>query len=150
MHDGAPGAPITIKGPETGKDRSRRYRAVVYGTGRVFSIDNSYYTLDGFTIDGQDRLSESPYPTTIQAADAFKDSVRRKVQDGRLVYVGAADDSKDLTGITISNMFLNRRGRRVRPAAQQRPRQPHRRLGHPVLRHVRQGRRRRARRLPQR
>ena len=110
VHDGAPGAPITIKGPETGKDRSGRYRAVVYGTGRVFSIDNSYYTLDGFTIDGQEQLSNAPYPTTIRAADAFKDSVRGKVEDGRLVYVGAADDSKDLTGITISNMFLNGAG----------------------------------------
>ena len=110
VHDGAPGAPITIKGPETGKERSGRYRAVVYGTGRVFSIDNSYYTLDGFTIDGQEQLSNAPYPTTIQAADAFKDSVRGKVEDGRLVYVGAADDSKDLTGITISNMFLNGAG----------------------------------------
>jgi Right handed beta helix region len=110
VRDGAPGAPITIKGPETGKDRSGRYRAVVYGTGRVFSLDHSYYTLDGFTIDGQEQLSKTPFPSSIQAMNAFKDSVRSKVEDGRLVYIGAADDSKDLTGITITNMFLNGAG----------------------------------------
>ena len=47
-------APITIKGPETGKDVNGRYKAVLYGLGgRVFSINHSYYTLSGFTIDGQ-------------------------------------------------------------------------------------------------
>jgi Protein of unknown function (DUF1565) len=110
VHDGAPGAPITIKGPETGKDRAGRYQAVVYGTGRVFSIDHSYYTLDGFTIDGQEQLSGTPFPDTIAAMDAFKDSVRSKVEDGRLVYVGAGDETRDLTGITITNMFLNGAG----------------------------------------
>src|SRR4051794_13524734 len=55
VRDGAPGAPITIKGPETGKDRAGRYKAVVYGTGRVVSINHSWYTLDGFTIDGQEK-----------------------------------------------------------------------------------------------
>ena len=34
VRDGAPGAPITIKGPETGTDRAGRYQAVLYGTGR--------------------------------------------------------------------------------------------------------------------
>jgi hypothetical protein len=110
VRDGAADAPITIKGPETGKDRAGRYRAVVYGSGRVFSIDHSYYTLDGFTIDGQEQLAGTPYPTSIQAMDAFKDSVRSKVEDGRLVYVGAADETRDLTGITITNMFLNGAG----------------------------------------
>ena len=113
VHDGAPGAPITIKGPETGKERSGRYRAVVYGSGRVFSIDNSYYTLDGFTIDGQEQLSNAPRtpPPSRPRRDAFKDSRAggRSRTVGSL-YVGAADDSKDLTGITISNMFLNGAG----------------------------------------
>jgi len=110
VHDGAPGAPITIKGPENGKDRAGRYRAVVYGTGRVVSIDHSFYTLDGFTIDGQEKLSGTPFPDDIAAMDAFKDSVRSKVEDGRLVYVGAAEETRDLTGITITNMFLNGAG----------------------------------------
>ena len=71
--------------------------------------------------------------------DAFKDSVRPKVEDGRLVYIGAADDSRDLTGITITNMFLNGAGGecvRLRNNAHD---NVDLRLGHPVLRHVRQG-----------
>src|SRR6185436_13172569 len=60
VRDGAPGAPITIKGPETGTDRAARYQAVVYGTGRIVSIDHSWITLDGFTIDGQERLATTP------------------------------------------------------------------------------------------
>src|SRR5438105_2643567 len=84
---GAPGAPITIKGPETGTDRAGRYRATLYGTGRVVSIDHSYYTLDGFTIDGQEALAGTTFPTNISAMDAFKDGVAGKVADGRLVYV---------------------------------------------------------------
>ena len=110
VRDGAPGAPITIKGPETGKDRAGRYRAVVYGTGRVVSINHSYYTLDGFTIDGQEELAGTRFPTEITAMNAFKDSVRDKVADGRLVYVGADERTRDLTGITLTNMFLNGAG----------------------------------------
>ena len=33
-----------------------------------------------------------------------------RVEDGRLVYVGAAEETRDLTGITITNMFLNGAG----------------------------------------
>ena len=36
--------------------------------------------------------------------------MQAQVADGRLIYVGAADDSRDLTGITITNMFLNGAG----------------------------------------
>jgi hypothetical protein len=107
---GAPGAPITIKGPETGTDRAGRYRATLYGTGRIVSIDHSYYTLDGFTIDGQEALAGTTFPTDITAMDVFKDGVAGKVADGRLVYVGAGDKTHDLTGITLSNMFLNGAG----------------------------------------
>ena len=110
VHDGTPGAPITIKGPETGTDRAGRYKAVLYGTGRVVSINNSYYTLSGFTIDGQEKLGGTPFPTDFARMTAFKDSVQNKVADGRLVYVGADDASRDLTGITLSDMFLNGAG----------------------------------------
>jgi hypothetical protein len=110
VHDGAPGAPITIKGPESGKDRAGRYRAVVYGTGRVVSVNHSYYTFDGFTIDGQEKLAGTAYPTDLAAVTAFKNRVQPQVADGRLIYIGAADDTRDLTGITIHNMFLNGAG----------------------------------------
>ena len=110
MRDGLPGAPITIKGPETGKDRSGRYVATLYGTDRVFSVNHSYYTLDGFTIDGQEELANTPFPTDLATIDGFKNGVQSKVSDGRLIYVGAADDSRDITGITVTNMFLNGAG----------------------------------------
>jgi Right handed beta helix region len=110
VRDGAPGAPITIKGPESGKDRAGRYRAVVYGTGRVVSVNHSYYTFDGFTIDGQEKLAGTAYPTDLAAVTAFKNRVQPQVADGRLIYIGAADDTRDLTGITIHNMFLNGAG----------------------------------------
>ena len=112
VHDGAPGAPITIKGPESGKDRAGRYRAVVYGTGRVFSIDHSFYTLDGFTIDGQEKLSGTRRsPTTSRPWTRSRTASWSKGGGlGRLVYVGAAEETRDLTGITITNMFLNGAG----------------------------------------
>ena len=140
VRDGAPGAPITIKGPESGKDRAGRYRATLYGTGRVVSVNHSYYTFDGFTIDGQETAGRHARSRpTSPPSTAFKNSVQPQVADGRLIYIGAADDTRDLTGITITQHVPQRRRRRVRPAAQQRARQRDHRLGHPVLRHVRQG-----------
>ena len=108
--DGTAADPITIKGPETGKDRSGRYKATLFGTGRVISVDHSYWIFDGFTIDGQEQLVNTPFPTSFTAMDAFKTSVQPKVEDGRLIYVGAAETTRDLTGIKISNMFLNGAG----------------------------------------
>jgi hypothetical protein len=109
-HDGRPDAPITIKGPETGKDRTGRYRAVVYSAGRAVNIDNSYYVLDGFTVDGQENLVNTPYPTDLATVDPFKTSVQAQVSDSRLVYLGSADDVRDVTGVIIRNMFLNGAG----------------------------------------
>jgi hypothetical protein len=110
VRDGAPGAPITIKGPETGMDRAGRYKAVLYGTNRIFNIDHSYITLDGFTIDGQEQLANITFPTDLAAIDTFKASVQDRVEDSRLVYIGSAEESRDLTGITVRNMFLNAAG----------------------------------------
>lgn len=110
VRDGAPGAPIVIKGPETGTDRAGRYQAVLFGTGRIFNIDHSWITLDGFTIDGQEQLADQPYPADLATIDAWKSSVQDRVEDSRLVYVGSAEETRDLTGITVSNMFLNGAG----------------------------------------
>jgi len=93
------------------KDKSGRYQATLYGTGRIFSIDHSYYFLDGFTIDGQEKLpSTTELPTDFATIDAFKDSVKELVQDSKLIYIGAGDAVRDVTGVTIANMFLARAG----------------------------------------
>ena len=142
MRDGAPGAPIIIKGPETGTDREGRYRAVLYGTGRVVNIDHSWITLDGFTIDGQEQLADVPFPTDVRTIDAWKASIQDRVEDGAAglhrLGRGVARPHRDHDQQHVPQ----RRRRRVRAAAQQRPRQHDRRLGDPVLRDVRQGRRR--------
>ena len=107
---GRPGAPITIKGPEAGTEVNARRKAVLYGAGRIFNIDHSHYTLDGFTIDGQEGLRDTELPTDIATINAFKDSVQANVKDSKLIYVGSADTSRDITGVKISNMYLRRAG----------------------------------------
>jgi hypothetical protein len=110
--DGTAASPITIKGSETGKDASGRFKTVLSGTsgGNVISINNSYYTLDGFTINGQPGIDRTEYPTTLDQVRAFKDSVQSRAVNSKLVYVGAAVTSHDITGTRISNMFLNGSG----------------------------------------
>jgi hypothetical protein len=110
VRDGAPDAPITIRGPENGKDPSGRSKAVLFGTGRIFNIDHSYYTLEGFTIDGQEQLSGAQVPADLGAITAFKNSVRGQVEDSKLIYIGSSDTSLDITGVTIRNMFLTEAG----------------------------------------
>jgi hypothetical protein len=110
QRDGDPGAPITIRGPENGKDPSGRNQAVLYGTGRIVNIDHSYYTLEGFTIDGQDQLRADQLPTDVGAMDAFRNGAQPQIKDSKLIYVGSADTARDITGITIRNMFLTEAG----------------------------------------
>jgi hypothetical protein len=110
MRDGTPEAPITIRGPENGKDPSGRHQAVLYGTGRIVNIDHNYYTLEGFTIDGQEGLDGAQLPTDLDAIGAFKDGVQEQVEDTKLIYIGSSDTTQDVTGITIRNMFLTEAG----------------------------------------
>jgi hypothetical protein len=110
QRDGEPDLPITIRGPENGKDPSGRNQAVLYGTGRIVNIDHSYYTLEGFTIDGQERLRADQLPADLGAIDAFKNGAQPQIEDSKLIYVGSADTASDITGITIRNMFLTEAG----------------------------------------
>jgi hypothetical protein len=110
QRDGDPDAPITIRGPENGKDPSGRNQAVLLGKGRIFNIDHSYYTLEGFTIDGQERLPAQQLPADLGAVDAFKNGAQPQIEDSKLIYVGSADTARDITGITIRNMFLTEAG----------------------------------------
>jgi hypothetical protein len=110
--DGTKDAPIVLQGPEKGLDKSGRYRAVLYNSkgGRVVSINNSYYRLDGFTIDGQEKLKDTPMPGSLAGLTAFKDHNQEKIADNRLLYIGADDNSKNITGILLSNMYLSKAG----------------------------------------
>ena len=110
---GIAAAPITVKGPETGKALSGRDKAVLVSpAGRAFSINHSYYTLDGFTIDGQPNIPRTDYPTNLSLSGIkpFKDSVSTRAVNSKLVYVGASSTSADIVGTTISNMFLTGSG----------------------------------------
>jgi hypothetical protein len=73
----------------------------------VVNINHSHYVLEGFTVDGQEQLLGTNYPTDLRKINAFKRSVQGKVTDSRLIYVGSADTSRGVTGITIRDMFLN-------------------------------------------
>ena len=81
---------------------------MLYGTGgRVFSIDHSYYTLDGFTIDGQEDINPSAYQdvTSVSQVRGKKDGWQGSADNSKLVYVGAGTKA-GIAGTTISNMFL--------------------------------------------
>ena len=89
---GTAASPITVKGPETGKNASGRYQAVLAGKGTggyVVSVNHSNYAFDGFTVDGQPGIDRTEYPTTLAKVRAFKDSVQGRAVNTKLVYVGA-------------------------------------------------------------
>jgi len=102
--------PIVIRGPESGSDPSERRQAVVTDTSRIVNINHSHYVLMGFTVDGQPKLQGADYPTSLEKVEAFKRQVKDRVVDSKLIYVGSADTSRDITGITILDMFLTGAG----------------------------------------
>jgi hypothetical protein len=110
MRDGTPEAPITIRGPENGTDPAGRRQAVLYGTGRIVNIDHNHYTLEGFTIDGQERLDGAQLPTDLASIGPFKDGVQGQLEDSKLIYIGSSDTTRDVTGTTVRNMFLTEAG----------------------------------------
>jgi hypothetical protein len=108
--DGTASAPITIQGPETGMDPDSRHIATVYGASRVFNIDHSYYHLRGFTIDGEEKLRDTTFPTAVTDAEAFKDRVQDDVVNSKLLFVGGADSATRITGLVIDDMDLHASG----------------------------------------
>jgi hypothetical protein len=89
---------------------SDRFKTVLYGTGNVFSIKNSYYILRGFTIDGQQVLQQhrplSTWPTKSSAIFAFKQSIQRYVRNSHPVVVDGGP-TKDVTGTVLDNMWIS-------------------------------------------
>lgn len=107
---GSAQAAIVIRGPETGKVRSGRYRAVVYGTGTVLLLGHSHYVVEGLTFDGQPRMTETALPGTLGEVAAFKDSVQGLVERTRLIAIGGASGGAGVTGVVVRNMFLHGAG----------------------------------------
>ena len=103
-------APITIEGTDTGLDLGKRGMTTVTGTGRVFSINNSYYHLTGFTIDGEPALKTTVFPDALASTKSFKDSIQSKVVGTSLIFVGAADSSRGVQGVVVFDMALEHAG----------------------------------------
>jgi hypothetical protein len=107
---GTADAPITIRGIETGRDASRRFRSVIRGARIILQINHSYYRLSGFTVDGQPEIPPDTYPSTLSKARPFKDSVQARAVNSKLIYVAYAPESRDLTGIVLDDLFLHGAG----------------------------------------
>ena len=89
VRDGRPGAPITIKGPESGKDRAGRYQATLYGTGPGAQREPQPLHLRRVHHRRPGEAGEHPVPDRPGArSTAFKNGVQPQVADGRLIYVG--------------------------------------------------------------
>ncbi len=63
-------------GTESGLSTATRYQTVLSGGGRILNVNNSYYNISGFTIDGQPGLHGVTWPTTLAAVRPFKDSIQ--------------------------------------------------------------------------
>ena len=103
-------APVTIRGGETGRDPGGRFRTVIRGSRVVLQINHSYYHVEGLTIDGQPSIGRERFPSRLPEARAFKDSVQAAAANSKLVYVGYAPDSRDITGVVLDNLFLHGAG----------------------------------------
>src|SRR4051794_19396451 len=150
---GIASAPITVKGPETGKALSGRDQAVLVSpAGRAFSINHSYYTLDGFTIDGQPNIPRGDHPAAVALSGIrpFKDSVSTRAVNSKLVYVGGVQHQRRHRRHDDLQHVPHRLGRGVRALPQPRREQHRRQLGDPVVRPLRLQRRRRQVQVPQR
>jgi hypothetical protein len=104
---GMPGARITVEGPASGM-------ATLYGTVRAMDIKNSYYTLQGFSIDGQQKIEArypvSTWPTSTAQVAAFDATVAPFAVNDRLIYIDSGSATSGVTGTIIKNMTLTGAG----------------------------------------
>lgn len=105
--NGLPGARIVVEGPGSGT-------ATLFGTGHVMAIKNSYYTLQGFAIDGQEQVENhyplSAWPTQMSQIGKFKASVAPLVDNDRLIYIDSGSGVTGVTGTIIDRMTLTGSG----------------------------------------
>lgn len=108
--DGTATRPIVIEGEENGTSLSDRYKTVLYGVGHVFTIQNNYYVLRGFTIDGEQLLEEhrplNTWPTQPASVYTFKQSEQAYVRNSHPIVVDGGAD-KDITGTVIDDMWIS-------------------------------------------
>src|SRR6266700_3022386 len=101
--NGLPGARIVVEGPASGA-------ATLFGTSHVMAIKNSYYTLRGFAIDGQEQVENryppATWPTQLPQIGVFKVSVASLVNDDRLIYIDSGSVPAGVTGTIIDRMTL--------------------------------------------
>jgi hypothetical protein len=107
--DGTAAARITIEGPPSGNGT-----AMLFGTTHVMGIKNSYYTLQDFSIDGQQKVEAqepvSAWPTTPATVAAFKQSITSIVVNDRLVYIDSGSTSAAVTSTVLNHMTLTGAG----------------------------------------
>ena len=105
--NGLPGARIVVEGPASGA-------ATLFGTSHVMAIKNSYYTLRGFAIDGQEQVENryppATWPTQLPQIGVFKVSVASLVNDDRLIYIDSGSVPAGVTGTIIDRMTLTGAG----------------------------------------
>jgi hypothetical protein len=100
--DGTQSAPISIVGAD---GAAAEHPTVLYGTGHVLDVNNSWYHLSGFEIDGQQALeAKTYYPADPGVVTTFKTQNRGLIADDELVYVG--EKTFGVQGISLDNMFL--------------------------------------------
>ncbi len=103
-------APIVITGMEVGRDAGTRFRTVIRGPRVVLQINHSHYRVQGLTIDGQPGIDHDRFPSDLSQSKSFKDSVKELASNSKLVYVGYAPDSRNVTGVVLDNLFLHGAG----------------------------------------
>ena len=105
--NGRSGARIVVEGPASGT-------ATLFGTSHVMAIKNSYYTLRGFAIDGQEQVENqyplSAWPTQMPQIERFKASVAPMVRNDRLIYIDSGSPLAGITGTIIDRMTLTGAG----------------------------------------
>jgi hypothetical protein len=101
--NGLPSARIVVEGPAAGA-------ATLFGTTRVMAIKNSYYTLRGFAIDGQEQVENryplAAWPTQMSRIGEFKASVAPLVSNDRLIYIDSGSGRAGVTGTIVDHMTL--------------------------------------------
>jgi hypothetical protein len=107
---GTAAQPITIEGTDTGLNPANRQGTVVYGQGRIFSINNSYYHVQGFTLDGEQAMAGVTYPTDLSDVATFKRANQSNIVDSSMIFIGAADSAHGITGTVIDDMYLSHAG----------------------------------------